>query len=112
VRIQASVPAQARVTTSSQPPPRTGQESATVAGGTTIWSGLALKNGEQLGPFSYRVTPVPGADGALIFRRASVQPDVTWTQPGASSAGRAPAPALRLNGLWGEGGLRRSCPAA
>jgi predicted Zn-dependent peptidase len=82
-----------------------GRGSGTVQGGLVSWSGLTVKPGERLGPLSYRIAPEPGADGAAIFREASVRPQVTWARP---SAGTAATLALRLNGLWGENGLRRT----
>jgi len=87
---------------------RLGQNPGAAQGGAIAWSGLALRNGADAGPFLYRVVPEPGADGAVVFRPASVQPEVTWTAPAAGRADPSTAPPLRLNGLWGEVGLRRT----
>lgn len=69
------------------------------------WRDLTLRSGEQLGPFAYRLLPADGANGAVIFREASIQPHVTWTEP---RAGEAVAGTLPLNGLWGDVDLRRT----
>lgn len=85
-----------------------GQTPAQAQGGAVIWSGLSLRDGQQAGPFAFRVAPDRGASGAIVFREATLRPEVTWTSP---SPGRTPASVqgeLRLNGLWGEEGLRRT----
>lgn len=69
------------------------------------WEELALRDGEQLGPLTVHIAPVPGMSGARIFREAAVQPAVSWSGP---TPGQATPPVLRLNGLWGEQGLRRT----
>lgn len=103
LRLQAPVPPRSRVTDSWRGVP--GHSPGRVSERSVTWSDLNLQNGEHLGPFVYRVVPEDGADGAIIFRDATIQPEITWTRPGV---GRATPPVLRLNGLWGEGGLRRT----
>ncbi|MGI8552854.1 MAG: M16 family metallopeptidase [Dehalococcoidia bacterium] len=84
---------------------RPGQGAGVVESGAIVWDGLALANGAVLGPFTYRIAPDDGVDGATIFLAAAVQPKITWT---LTAPGSAMAPSLELNGLWGEGGLRRT----
>ena len=71
--------------------------------GDLVWNIPMLEAGERLGPFAYRVTPAPGQDGAVIFRGVSVEP--TLSTPDDVEVVSYP---LRLNGLWGERGLRRT----
>jgi predicted Zn-dependent peptidase len=106
LQIRAPAPTGTRVTESwlSQ----RGQTPGQVQGAAVSWSGLGLRNGQRLGPFTYRLAPDRGASAGTVFREATIRPEVTWTGP---TAGRAPAPGqaeLRLNGLWGEEGLRRT----
>lgn len=101
--LRASVPAGTRASGSWLRQP--GEGAGTLAEAEVSWSGLALRGGERLGPFAFRLVPVEGADGARVFRGAWVRPEVSWSGPTSS---RAEGPALRLNGLWGEAGLRRT----
>jgi len=103
--LRAPVPARAVVADSWFGEP--GQLPALLEDGAAIWREIVLEEGERLGPFAYRLLPdlEAGADGAVIFREARVRPEVTWSYP---DVGRAAATALRLNGLWGEHGLRRT----
>src|SRR5262245_28490333 len=110
VTLRAPVPPRSRVAASWYGEDEGSQLPGLVQGSDVAWSGFNLEDGERLGPFSYRIVPVPGADGAMIFREARVQPEVTWLSP---ESGRGPPSpyvpgGLRLNGLWGEGGLRRT----
>jgi len=82
-----------------------GTHPGAVDGATIRWSGVAIKNGDRLPPLLYRLAPAQGTDGAAVFRRSTIQPEITWTQPGS---GRAPSPTLPLLGIWGEGGVRRT----
>jgi predicted Zn-dependent peptidase len=88
----------ARLEMGDRPPPA-------VQGQTLGWSGHTVRRGERLGPFRFRLVPEPGVDGAKVFRMAELEGQLTWARP---SAGRVAGPVLRLNGLWGEGGLRRT----
>ena len=99
--VRAGVPSKATVadTWLTQP----GRDRAAIEGSAVAWYGVAIKTGDRVGPFSYRLTPQ--GDGAVLFRDATVQPEVTWTQPSAS---KTTGPTIRLNGLWGETGLRRT----
>jgi hypothetical protein len=107
VELRSQVPAATRVSDSWQGGPE--RNPATVSGRSDApqmvrWSGIAIRQGERLAPFSFRVTPAPGADGATVFRDVVLQPSV----------GKAPTsvqvvlPQLPLIGLWGEDGLRRT----
>jgi predicted Zn-dependent peptidase len=103
VELRVPIPARTRVADArleagNRPTP-------TTPGQNLVWSGLTVRSGEQLGPFVFRLVPEPGADGAKIFRPAEVEAQLSWSGP---TAGRASGPLLRLNGLWGEGGLRRT----
>jgi predicted Zn-dependent peptidase len=97
------LPAQSQVADSWQG--RREQHRGTLDGQRIRWSGLSIKAGERLPPFALRLAPAPGADGATVFRQATVQPELRWARP---RQGQATPPALRLNGLWGETGLRRT----
>jgi predicted Zn-dependent peptidase len=68
------------------------------------WSGIAIRQGERLAPFTFRVTPRPDADGATAFRDAVLQPSVG----GAPGNVAVVLPQLPLLGLWGENRLRRT----
>lgn len=103
--VQAPVPPLASVADSGIG--ELGMEPGAVQLDAVVWSGLSVPAGGQVGPFVYRVVPVPGADGAEIFRTVALQPSVQWTSPTTGEAA-APLVPLRLNGLWGEGGLRRT----
>ncbi len=87
-----------RLEAGNRPPP-------SMQGQTLIWSDLAVPRGEKLGPFTFRLVPEPGADGAKVYRDASIDAQLSWARP---TPGRAPGPKLLLNGLWGEVGLRRT----
>jgi len=103
VRIDAPVPARTRVTGSSGglgDPSRARSE-----GEAVVWEGIALSAGQQSDAFAYRVVPMAGADGAVIFRDAGVRPSVGTR---ALVPVRVVESTLPLNGLWGEGGLRRT----
>jgi len=104
LRVRAPQPQMTTITSSSIS--RTGERPGTTDRDALLWSGLTLRRGERV-TFTYRVSPAPGADGAQIFRDAVVTPEITWNRP---TAGRANVPlgGLRLNGLWGEAGLRRT----
>src|SRR5262249_55734980 len=97
------IPSGARVTHSWRGRPGDGEGS--VEGGAVVWSDISVAQAETLEALAYRITPVAGTDGARIFWDAVVQPSVAWMLP---SAGQATARLLPLNGLWGEGGLRRT----
>jgi len=103
LRVHGPLPARTRLASSGVG--QLGQSPGEAGGQGVAWRGLLLRSGERAGPFVYRVVPAEGADGAVIFREQSVRPEVTW-------AGRTPGvvdpPVLRLNGLWGAGGLRRT----
>lgn len=103
VRVRAPVPYRTRVVDSWLGQP--GRGTGTVQGGFVTWSGLTLRPGERLGPLSYRLIPESGIDGASIFRGVTVRPDIGWARP---TPGTATILSLRLNGLWGENGLRRT----
>jgi zinc protease len=104
VRLRLPVPAGTRVDApagGAAPPVVTADGVAPAV----TWTGIGVGAGERAGPFSCRLVPAPGEDGAAVFRRAAGTPEVTW--PGAAP-GAVVAPTLRLNGLWGESGLRRT----
>ena len=101
-QVRASVPPQAIVRESWQGQP--GDNPGTVAGDAITWSGVSLRNTDTSSPFTFRLVPAPNANGASIFRFATVQTSVSW--PGGTAA--LVAPELKLNGLWGERGLRRT----
>lgn len=109
-RFVAAVPARAGVATSWQGHPD--QNRGAVEGQTIRWSGFTVRAGERLPPFSYRLKPLSGENGAVIFRQATVQPEVAATLVGgaafAMGPGSAVPPVLPLNGLWGDDGLRRT----
>jgi predicted Zn-dependent peptidase len=102
LRVDAPVPAGARVLDSGL---RGANAAGAPAGQRIVWTGLTVRAGERLGPLFYRLTPDSGADGAVLFREATIQPTITWSQP---IPGRASAQTLRLNGLWEESRLRRT----
>jgi predicted Zn-dependent peptidase len=105
LRVRAPLPGRTTLTASSLGRP--GNRAASPDGqGGLLWSGLALRRGERLGPFSFRVAPQPGTGGAEIFREAVVSPVIAWTRPSAGGAA-VPLGGVQLNGLWGEAGLRR-----
>ncbi|HZT06390.1 MAG TPA: pitrilysin family protein [Chloroflexota bacterium] len=105
IEVKLPIPDHTHVTDSwvGQPGVHAGSQS----GDSMVWRGLAVKNGDRLGPIAYRAVPDADADGARIFDHATVVPEVSWTRPTARSAGGALG-GLRLNGLWGEGSLRRT----
>lgn len=103
IRVRAPIPSRTRVVESWIG--RKGQSAGTLQGQTLGWDNLALKNTERLGPLTYRIVPDATADGAIAFRDAAIQPEATWSGPQAGTAARS---TLRLNGLWGESGLRRT----
>ncbi len=74
-------------------------------GQALVWTDLAVRTGERLGPFTLRLQPEAGADGAKIFRDATIAAQLSWSRP---APGRGTGPTLQLNGLWGELGLRRT----
>lgn len=103
LEIAAPLPAHSRIDESwaGEPEANPGR----IDGDWIKWDGLTIEEGERLGPFVYRVVPDGASDGAIIFREAAIQVELAWTEP---SAGRATSGPLPLNGLWGEGGLRRT----
>ena len=105
IDLRAPIPARTVVTASWFGDPDLAQNPGVVQGTAVVWSGFEIENGDKMGPFSYRIVPEPGADGAVIFREAQIEPQATWAWP---DAGQAQPASLRLNGLWGEGGLRRT----
>jgi predicted Zn-dependent peptidase len=82
-----------------------GQRPGAAGGREVTWSGLEVRPGERLGPLGVRLLPAAAGAGDTVFQEARVRPEVTWRRPGA---GRAGAPSLALNGLWGETSLRRT----
>ncbi len=80
-----------------------GGQAGSEAAGAIIWRDLNLPPGGTLGPLAFRVEPT--GDGARTFHDARSQAEVRWQQPAPGSLVSAP---LKLNGLWGEGGLRRT----
>jgi predicted Zn-dependent peptidase len=68
-----------------------------------VWRVPALEVGETLGPFVYRLTPDEDHDGATVFRDAWIEPRVVGLDPLD-----VVVHPMRLNGLWGERGLRRT----
>jgi hypothetical protein len=100
LRLLAPIPPRTRVTASWLG--NSDQRAGAITEEGVFWSGLALRDGEQLGPFTYRLVP---ADGAHIFLDAAVQPAVDWSGP---RVGRATVGRLPLRGLWGDAGLRRT----
>ncbi len=103
VHVQVPIPAGTRIESSWHG--AHGERPGEVRGQTVAWTGLALRSGERLAPTTLRLAPAGGADGAVVFRDAAVRPEITWSAP---SAGRASPSSLPLNGLWGDGGLRRT----
>ena len=101
--VSASIPARAAVTDSWQGEP--GRDAGTVGVGAISWSGVRLADGQTSAAFAFRLVPQAGADGATIFRFATVETVATWS---GGSAKQVVAPSLKLNGLWGERGLRRT----
>jgi predicted Zn-dependent peptidase len=82
-----------------------GNPPASLQGQALVWADLAVRSGERLGPFTFRLVPEAGADGAKVFRDATIAAQLAWSRP---TAGRATGPTLQLNGLYGELGLRRT----
>lgn len=72
-------------------------------GSDLVWRIPGLEAGEQLGPFAYRVAPDADQDGATIFRDTWIEPRIS-----APSDVEVVIHPMRLNGLWGERGLRRT----
>lgn len=103
--LRAPIPARARVAASWFGASPAAGNPGTLQGSNIIWTGIGIENGERLGAFTFRLVPEDAANGATIFRPSVVQPEVTWTSP---TMGRAQPASLRLNGLWGEGSLRRT----
>lgn len=103
IDLRISIPARARVVDARLEVDA--QQIPAIHGQVISWTGIAVRRGERLGPFRFRLVPEAGADGAGIFQHATLETQVSWTRP---TPGRIVAPALRLNGLWGEGGLRRT----
>lgn len=99
--LRLSVPPGTRVTESwiGQP----GSCAGSVEGEAVVWRGLTLPAAGALGPFAYRVEPTGG--GARTFHEATAQATIAWQQPASGQLESLP---LRLNGLWGEGSLRRT----
>jgi predicted Zn-dependent peptidase len=67
------------------------------------WNIPVLEAGERLGPFAFRLAPSEGEDGATVFRESWIEPRVT-----AADDVEVAVHPMRLNGLWGERGLRRT----
>ncbi len=105
VRVSLPLPARTRVSDSWVG--AVGPNRGTPQEQSLVWSNISLARGERSGPISVRLMPDAGSEGATVFRHASIMPEITWTQP---TSGRAsiPSTGLLLNGLWGEGGLRRT----
>jgi predicted Zn-dependent peptidase len=82
-----------------------GRNPPAVEGPLLRWGPMRMASGALSEPFTFRVVPAPGEDGAVIFRGATLRPTVAWDEP---SPGQAIPPVLPLNGLWGERGLRRT----
>ena len=102
LRLRAPLPPNTRVA-------QTWGAGATVDGQSVTWSGATLPSGGYPLIAALRLTPAEGAVGATLFRQASIMPEVSWTGP---TAGRATPPPLKLNGLWGEAGFRRTVLAS
>jgi predicted Zn-dependent peptidase len=103
VEVRAPLPQRTVLVAAWQGSP--GQNAPAVAGDTLRWGPLSVANGARTEAFTYRVAPAPGADGAVIFRGATLQPVVTWETPAREEAR---PPVLLLNGLWGDRGVRRT----
>jgi predicted Zn-dependent peptidase len=101
--IQSPVPAQTETTDSWIGV--LGRESGALQSGQETWVNQMVAAGASFGPVAYRILPAPGADGGTIFTKASIQPSISWSGP---QTGSVTAPLLKLNGLWGEDGLRRT----
>jgi predicted Zn-dependent peptidase len=102
VNLRSQVPAGTHVTASWLVTP--GQGAAQVAGDGLLWGPVAVDPGERFGPFAYRIAPDVPANAGSVFVSASIQPSISWIGRNTSING----PALPLNGLWGEEGLRRT----
>lgn len=82
-----------------------GQVPADLDGDGLVWKIPALEGGETLGPFTYRLAPEEDQDGATIFRDAWIEPRISTPDEDEVEVVVHP---MRLNGLWGERGLRRT----
>jgi predicted Zn-dependent peptidase len=101
--LRATLPAETAVADSWEGEP--GRGTGTVSGGAIAWEGVSLADGAASAAFAARLVPASGANGASLFRFATIQAEVRW--PGADPSAVV-APPLKLNGLWGEEGLRRT----
>ncbi|MFN8557358.1 MAG: pitrilysin family protein [Dehalococcoidia bacterium] len=100
VRVRAALPAGTRVTDTRQH--EIGRGAVLLDGHGLTWSDITLGRGERAAPLTVLLQPAPGVDGADIFRHAALHPELTvGGQP-------VPVPTLRVNGLWGADGLRRT----
>jgi len=73
-------------------------------GPAVTWAVDDLPSGTESGSIALRLVPSAGANGAVIFRKVSLQPTIVGLPSGVATS----LPELRLNGLWGETGLRRT----
>jgi predicted Zn-dependent peptidase len=103
VTVQAPVPPDTSVVDSWLGEP--GQSPGQAQSGQLTWANQSIPAGSTFGPIAYRIVPAPGAAGGTVFTKAMIQPSIVWTSP---QPGKASPPALPLNGLWGEVGLRRT----
>lgn len=84
--------------------PRSSTNAPPLIGRTAVdWPAISVNRGDSQELPSIRLAPMPGVDGALIFRTASVRPVLSGAVPSGGTL-----PALPLGGLWGDSGLRRA----
>ncbi len=103
ITVRVALPAGARASESGIL--QAGDITSTIEDAAVSWRIPGVHDGGRARVLAVRLEPEPGADGAVVFREATVRPAVTGNGAGATTP---PAPVLRLNGLWGEGGLRRT----
>jgi predicted Zn-dependent peptidase len=93
--VRAVLPAGVQL--SNGPAPTPGQ--AAVA----VWNNVSVPAASSSIPLEAALVPAPGFDGAVVFRGAALTPEISL------NGGSVWEPMeLRLNGLWGEEGLRRT----
>ncbi len=100
MQLVAPVPARSRVANSWQGygDHNRGAVEGPIGEGQTIrWSGFGLRAGDRLPPFTYRLSPMAGENGAALFRQTTVRPEVSYAAPaaGQQSGAQAAPPVLR-----------------
>ena len=70
--VSASIPARAAVADSWHGEP--GQDAGVIGDGAINWSNVSVGDGQRASTFAFRHVPTAGANGALIFRFATIHP--------------------------------------